>query len=82
MSPQPNIAVLLPCYNEQISIAKVVEDFKAALPQATIYVSDNNSRDGTIAEALHVGPSLVHTESSAKQGTCGASSVLRYGFYI
>src|SRR5687768_8882175 len=39
------IAVLVPCYNEEVSIAKVVGDFRAALPTATIYVYDNNSSD-------------------------------------
>ena len=41
------IAVLIPCYNESQTIAKVVSDWKAALPEATIYVYDNNSTDGT-----------------------------------
>ena len=42
-----SIAVLLPCYNEEVTIGKVVRDFKAALPGATVYVYDNNSTDGT-----------------------------------
>ncbi len=41
------IAVLIPCYNEAKTIGKVVTDFKSALPNATIYVYDNNSTDGT-----------------------------------
>ena len=41
------IAVLIPCYNESKTIEKVVKDFKEALPEATIYVFDNNSSDGT-----------------------------------
>ena len=41
------IAVLIPCYNEALTIAKVVADWKAALPEATVYVYDNNSSDGT-----------------------------------
>lgn len=41
------IAVLLPCYNEAATIGKVVRDFRAALPEAVIYVYDNNSSDGT-----------------------------------
>lgn len=47
------IAVLIPCYNESKTIEKVVTDFKRELPEATIYVYDNNSTDGTdkIAEA-------------------------------
>ena len=48
-----SIAVLLPCYNEEVTIGKVVRDFKNSLPDATIYVYDNNSTDRTaeIAEA-------------------------------
>ena len=38
-----SIAVLLPCYNEEVTIGKVVRDFKAALPDATVYVYDNLS---------------------------------------
>ncbi len=47
------IAVLIPCYNESKTIAKVVTDWKRALPEATVYVYDNNSTDGTdrLAEA-------------------------------
>lgn len=41
------IAVLIPCYNESVTIKKVIEDYKKALPEATIYVYDNNSTDGT-----------------------------------
>ena len=39
------IAVLIPCYNEETTIGKVIDDFKVALPEATIYVYDNNSTD-------------------------------------
>ena len=49
------IAVLVPCYNEEASIAKVVADFRTALPQATLYVYDNNSRDQTMARAEEAG---------------------------
>ena len=44
---QPRIAVLLPCYNEEAAIGATVEGFRQALPGATIYVYDNNSRDRT-----------------------------------
>ena len=49
----PSVAVLLPCYNEEAAIAQTVAAFRAALPTATIYVYDNNSRDRTreVAEA-------------------------------
>lgn len=41
------VAILIPCYNEAVTIGKVVDDFKRELPQADIYVYDNNSDDGT-----------------------------------
>ena len=41
------IAVLIPCYNEEKTIGKVVSDFKAVLPDSVIYVFDNNSSDDT-----------------------------------
>lgn len=50
-----NVAVLIPCYNESQTIRKVVQDWKAALPDATIYVYDNNSTDGTDVIAKDAG---------------------------
>ena len=41
------IAVLIPCYNESVTIGKVVDDFRRELPEASVYVYDNNSTDGT-----------------------------------
>ena len=49
------IAVLIPCYNEKKTIKKVVEDYKRILPEATIYVYDNNSSDGTDKIAREAG---------------------------
>ena len=49
------IAVLVPCYNESKTVAKVVSDFKRVLPEATIYVYDNNSVDGTDEIARQAG---------------------------
>jgi len=49
------IAVLLPCYNEEAAIGRTVEGFRAALPEAAIYVFDNNSSDGTIVAATAAG---------------------------
>ena len=51
----PSVAVLIPCYNEAIAIATVIADFRAALPSATIYVYDNNSRDRTAEVAREAG---------------------------
>ena len=50
----PTVAVLLPCYNEEVTIGKVVRDFKASLPQADIYVYDNNSADIAASEGAIV----------------------------
>ncbi|TIS83528.1 MAG: glycosyltransferase, partial [Mesorhizobium sp.] len=47
ISHEPVIAVLLPCYNEELTIAEVVRRFRETLPAATIYVYDNNSKDLT-----------------------------------
>jgi glycosyltransferase involved in cell wall biosynthesis len=66
-SPQPRIAVLLPCYNEEAAIAKVVAGFKKALPGAQIYVYDNNSRDRTVERAAKAG-AVVRTERMQGKG--------------
>jgi glycosyltransferase involved in cell wall biosynthesis len=52
---RPVIAVLIPCHNEEAAIAKVVRDFCSALPEATIFVYDNNSTDATVSEARRAG---------------------------
>ncbi|MYM72107.1 glycosyltransferase [Duganella sp. FT134W] len=49
------IAVIVPCYNEALTIANIVRDFNACLPQAAVYVFDNNSSDATIAVANEAG---------------------------
>ena len=51
----PRIAVVIPCYNEELTIAGVVAGFRAALPMAEIYVYDNNSGDATMARAREAG---------------------------
>jgi len=63
----PAIAVLIPCYNEAPSIAAVIAGFRAALPDATIYVYDNNSTDGT-AEAASTAGALVFREGQQGKG--------------
>jgi len=50
-----SIAVLIPCYNEELTIEKVIKDFKKELPQSTIYVYDNNSTDNTATLAKKAG---------------------------
>lgn len=61
------IAVLIPCYNEEKAIAQVVQDFRAVLPQAQIYVYDNNSRDRTIEVARAAG-AIVRSEPLQGKG--------------
>ncbi len=61
------VAVLVPCYNEEAAIAQVVEQFRAALPGAIIYVYDNNSKDGT-AKAAHAAGAVVGVETRQGKG--------------
>ena len=63
----PTVAVLLPCYNEEVTIGKVVRDFKASLPQADIYVYDNNSTDRTADIAASEG-AIVRKEPRQGKG--------------
>ena len=61
------IAVLLPCYNEEAAIAQTVKDFRQALPEATVYVYDNNSKDRT-AEVAAAAGAIVRTERMQGKG--------------
>ena len=61
------VAVLVPCYNEERAIARVVADFRAALPAATVYVYDNNSTDGTAEAAARAG-AVVRRETHQGKG--------------
>ena len=60
------IAVLIPCYNEEKTIAKVVADAKAALPEAVVYVYDNNSTDRTVELAKEAGAVIRHEYMQGK----------------
>ena len=64
---QPRVAVLLPCYNEEAAIAATIAGFRAALPDATIYVYDNNSRDRTVELARAAG-AIVRAERQQGKG--------------
>ena len=59
-------AILIPCYNEGKTIEKVVRDFRAALPDAVVYVYDNNSTDGTAEIAAAAGAVVRHEYSQGK----------------
>lgn len=63
-----NVAVLVPCFNEAATIEKVVRDFKAALPGASIYVYDNNSSDDT-AEIAAAAGAIVRRETRQGKGS-------------
>lgn len=71
---EPRIAVILPCYNEEAAIADVVRDFSAALPDAFIYVYDNNSTDDTVAVAEAAGARV------RKEPMQGKGNVVRRAF--
>jgi hypothetical protein len=73
-SPGPCLAVLIPCRNESVAIRKVVAEFQAALPTATVYVYDNNSTDDTGAAARAAG-AVVRREMQQGKG-----HVIRRGF--
>ena len=61
------VAVLIPCYNEAVTIGKVVDDFRRVLPEATVYVYDNNSSDGTASIAAEHG-AVVRAERRQGKG--------------
>jgi hypothetical protein len=63
----PSVAVLIPCLNEETSIGKVIAEFRTALPNATIYVYDNNSTDRTVMVARAAG-AVVRMESLRGKG--------------
>ena len=56
---EKKIAVIIPCYNESKTIEKVIKDYKAELPEAEIYVYDNNSSDGTDKIAKEAGANIL-----------------------
>lgn len=60
------IAILIPCYNEETTIYKVVSDARAALPEATVYVYDNNSTDKTVEQAKNAGAIVRYEHKQGK----------------
>ncbi|MDM0002417.1 glycosyltransferase family 2 protein [Variovorax sp. J22P240] len=68
-SPDPRalrVAAVIPCFNEALSIAQVVDEFRAALPEAEIHVFDNNSTDGTAEVARATGATVTHVALRGK----------------
>ena len=66
MQKNQRVAVLVPCYNEALTIEKVVKDFRAQLPDAEIWVYDNNSTDGSGELAKAAGASVRHVRQQGK----------------
>lgn len=64
------IAVIIPCYNEAPTIGRVVEDFRRELPEASVYVYDNNSTDGTARIAFESGAVVRHEPRQGKGNVC------------
>ena len=60
------IAILIPCYNESLTIKKVIEDYREALPEAEIYVYDNNSSDHTDEIAREAGATVRYEHRQGK----------------
>lgn len=65
-SAPPRVAVIVPCYNEELTIGQLVSDFRTCLPEAQIYVFDNNSRDATARVARAAGAIVRHVSLQGK----------------
>src|SRR5208283_3227915 len=74
---QREIAILVPCFNEELTVGKTVAAFREALPLATIYVYDNNSTDRTTDVAQAAG-AVVRNEPRQGKGECRSSHVRRH----
>jgi glycosyltransferase involved in cell wall biosynthesis len=66
MQINPKIAILIPCYNEEITIGQVIRDFKLKLPDADVYVYDNNSKDKTVEKAREAGAIVRYEKRQGK----------------
>ena len=65
-----DVAVIVPCYNEALTIGKVIDDYRRELPKATIYVYDNNSSDDTSKIAFEHGAVVRHESRQGKGNVC------------
>ena len=63
---QKKVAIMVPCYNEEVAIAQVIADFKKAIPEAAIVVFDNNSSDRTTEVSLQAGAQVAHVSLKGK----------------
>jgi glycosyltransferase involved in cell wall biosynthesis len=66
MCKETKVAVMIPCYNEEMTIAKVIRDFRNHLPDAEIFVFDNNSTDSSSAKALDAGATIIKEKRQGK----------------
>jgi glycosyltransferase involved in cell wall biosynthesis len=66
LNTSPEIALLIPCFNEELTIAHVINGFRAELPDARIYVFDNNSTDRTVERARENGATILHERRQGK----------------
>ncbi|HEV2607249.1 MAG TPA: glycosyltransferase [Xanthomonadaceae bacterium] len=66
MTERPRVAVLIPCHNEALTVGKVVQDFRTALPEALIYVFDNASDDNTADLARAAGAKVIRVPAKGK----------------
>jgi glycosyltransferase involved in cell wall biosynthesis len=62
----PQIAILIPCFNEELTIEKVIDEFRIELPEARTYVFDNNSTDRTVERARGKGATILHERRQGK----------------
>ena len=76
------VAVLIPCYNEAVTIGKVVDDFRRVLPEATVYVYDNNSSDGTASIAAEHGAVVRAERRQGKHHKGKGKSKFLHGLYL
>lgn len=72
------IAVIIPCYNEALTVGKVIDDFRSELPEAAVYVYDNNSTDGT-AEIARTRGAIVKYEPRQGKGNVCRQILPRWG---
>jgi len=72
MSSTEKIAILIPCLNEEITIGKVIQDFQKELPDAEIFVFDNNSTDRTASIALELGATVIEEKRPGKGNVIAA----------
>ncbi len=64
------VAIMIPCHNEELTIAQVIKNFRSELPNARMYVFDNNSTDGTVAAAQEAGASIALSGGREKVMWC------------